>query len=377
VLPTFNCIWICGVWEYYFHTGDATLLRELWPSIEQLLALLAAHESPAGLLQGLPGWVFVDWAPLDVRGEASHVNAFYVAGLDAAARIARVLGMSERGSELDLRAATVREAINDHLYDHDLRLYRDCRVDGVLQPALSEQANVLCALHGIADPRAADHILDTVASERARELGMTPIATPYFAFYLLRALYAFGRHEQALRYTRERWGDMLARGATSFWEQFEPHWSLCHAWSAAPTYDLPAEVAGIRPLAPGYSEYLVDLRPSGLTWLCATVPTPRGPVQVAYHERSDRPIIDSMGSEIRLPHTRPAMTVVLYAAAGATAHVRIPLQGIGAPTVSINAETLFREGVPVPGTGADHVRREDGVLTFRAPGGRYYVEIDR
>ena len=58
---------------------------------------------------------------------------------------------------------------------------------------------------------------------------------------------------------RERFGPMLARGATTLWESFEPTASLCHGFSASPTYQLSRRVLGVAPAAPGFAE--IALRP--------------------------------------------------------------------------------------------------------------------
>jgi hypothetical protein len=382
VLPPFNCIWLCGLWEYFLLSGDRGLLLELWTHVDRLLKLLERHESGSGLLQNLPGWVFVDWAKLDVRGEACHVNAFYYAGLLAAGKIARAVGMPERGGDLEMRAAEVKEAINDLLWDNARGLYADCLADGALSETVSEQANVLCMLYGIAERAQTEQILrafygdaghpTTPAAQKA-----VRIATPYFSFYLLRALCSLGRREQALGYIRENWGRMLARGATTFWEHYEPQWSLCHAWSAAPTYDLPAEIAGIRPLQPGFEEFTVDLQPLGLTWLRARVPTVRGEIFLSYHYRSDQPFVDPMGGVIPLAHTEPAVTVNLTVPGGARAQASVPLAGIAHPTIAINGTRLIEKGVPIPGSGGDRLTLREDRLQFTAPAGQYHIAILR
>ena len=59
---------------------------------------------------------------------------------------------------------------------------------------------------------------------------------------MVEGLYRYGRSQAALDFTREYWGDMLDRGATTFWEHFSLEWprglggprgmSPCHGWSA-------------------------------------------------------------------------------------------------------------------------------------------------
>jgi alpha-L-rhamnosidase len=374
VLPTFNCIWINGLWEYFLLTGDRELLTELWPNVDRLLKLLAVHESENGLLHNLPGWVFVDWAKLDVRGEAAHVNAFYYGAMLAAAKIARAVGRPEQGGDLEMRATDVKDSLNDLLWDNAQGLYRDGRVGEELSETVSEQANILCVLYGIADRLQTERILSALYG--TENTNIIRIATPYFSFYLLRALYSMGRHSQALDYMRTHWGAMLNRGATTFWEYYEPEYSLCHAWSAAPTYDLPAEIAGIRPLQPGFEEFTVEPQPGNLTWLKAIVPTVRGDITFSYHSRTDKPFIDSAGHEIKPAHSSPAITINLTIPLGTRAHLRLPLQDIAEPTVLLNGKTIWDAGKPVESIGEKFKREGDRLVVGIAIPGTYHFEID-
>ena len=95
---------------------------------------------------------------------------------------------------------------------------------------------------------------------------------------------------------RAYWGGMLAEGATSFWEAYDPRWSKAHShatlqadgrtgyfvrlargWSSRPVAWLLEEMVGIKPLASTYRN--VQIRPDllGLTWARGAVATPHGP----------------------------------------------------------------------------------------------------
>src|SRR5690606_12403601 len=115
------------------------------------------------------------------------------------------------------------------------------------------------------------------------------ITTPYMRFYELEALCTLGEHEYVLQEMRDYWGGMLALGATSFWEEYNPakkgaaHYamygrpfgkSLCHSWGASPIYLLGKYYLGVKPIQPGYSEYRVEPNLGDLSWIEGTVPTP-------------------------------------------------------------------------------------------------------
>jgi hypothetical protein len=121
------------------------------------------------------------------------------------------------------------------------------------------------------------------------------ITTPYMNFYALEALCAMGDQRQVLKEMKDYWGGMLSLGATSFWEKYDPaekgvqHYamygrpygrSLCHAWGASPIYLLGKYYLGVRPLLPGYREYVVAPVLGGLKWMEGEVPTPHGNIKV-------------------------------------------------------------------------------------------------
>jgi hypothetical protein len=90
------------------------------------------------------------------------------------------------------------------------------------------------------------------------------LANTFFSHFVYAALAKAERFDLALALMRERFGAMLAAGATSLWEGFEPHTSLAHGFSSTPTWQLSRYVLGIAPCAPGFAQariapYLGDL----------------------------------------------------------------------------------------------------------------------
>ncbi len=373
ILPTFCLIWPVALWDYFVLTEDRTLLQAVWPALERLVATVRRHMDTDGLVGNLPGWVFVDWAKLNTAGQSTAVNAMAYDALQNAARVARAIGYPDRGSDWQILAGEIREAVNDMLWDRARDAYVDGIVNGERSVVISEQSNVLAALTGVADREQTAKILERVLAERDLDVR---IATPYFAFYLLSLLYKEGRYEEALGYIRKRWRPMLEAGATTFWEQWESHWSLCHAWSAAPTHDLMAHVAGIKPTQPGFEEFDVHLQPCTLTWLRATVPTPRGDISVSYHRRREVPHADPTGSPIPLGAKSPAITVHLTIPSQSRAHIRVPLDGIPAPTIRLNGKPMWEAGKAIAPAGDKFIPDGDAVA-FHIIGGRYLVEVER
>jgi len=82
---------------------------------------------------------------------------------------------------------------------------------------------------------------------------------------------------------RERYGPMLTLGATTLWESFEPTASLCHGFSASPTYQMSRRILGVSPSVPGFEKVLVVPDISNLEGGQGIVPTAKGDVEVTLH----------------------------------------------------------------------------------------------
>jgi hypothetical protein len=85
---------------------------------------------------------------------------------------------------------------------------------------------------------------------------------------------------------------MLARGATTLWESFEPTASLCHGFSATPVFQLSTEVLGVSPADPGFTRFRIGPQPVDLEWARGVVPTVRGDIEVAWERRDDALVLE-------------------------------------------------------------------------------------
>ena len=125
------------------------------------------------------------------------------------------------------------------------------------------------------------------------------VVTPYYGYYVLTAMAQLDHRPEALAWMRQYWGGMIAEGATSFWEAYDPNWpkqdfhayleadnkkgyytSLAHGWASGPAAWLMQQVLGIEPTGRGFAQ--VTIRPdlAGLAWARGSEPTPRGLIRV-------------------------------------------------------------------------------------------------
>ncbi|MBI3846432.1 MAG: family 78 glycoside hydrolase catalytic domain [Planctomycetes bacterium] len=178
MIPDYVAIWISSIWDYFVFTGDVAPLRELFPRIEKTLAWFASLEGPEGLLRDVKGWVFIDWADVDKRGECGPLNAFYLAALDDASRIAEAVGRADRASEWKAQATRVREAYGKRLWSPDAKRFVDCRVGDELSTHASLHANALPVILGIGSEEQRRSATEFLCA--AVEKDPTGGASPYF-----------------------------------------------------------------------------------------------------------------------------------------------------------------------------------------------------
>ena len=254
----YSLFWVLGVWEHYQTYGDLDFLEQVWPKLESLMAFCEQSADENGFLHSRSGdWTFIDWADLDKDSPAGAVQMLLAAGWRAMALLAEVLG-KESGVCRE-KWARLRENIDRYYWDGELGAYVDSYVSG--KRHVTRQTNIFAVLFRVADAAKRECILRNVIGNDA----VAPITTPYFNFYELDMLAGTGALDSVMDTIRSYWGEMLARGAVTFWEEFDPKVtgaeqydmygdrfgkSLCHAWAASPIYLLARYFVGVRQTGP-------------------------------------------------------------------------------------------------------------------------------
>ncbi len=288
ILTAWALLWVISVREHWQFTGDKRFLRRIYPAVKATCDnFIGKFLNEDGLLE-IEAWNMLDWAPMDTprRGVVAHQNMLLVRALREAAELADVLGREEDARRWRRTADELKEAINRHLWSEEKGAFVDCiREDGTLSPVVSQQTNTMALLCDCVEGERAERVRRLVYDPPE---GVVRMGSPFFGFFLCEQMARDGRHEEMLRMFRERWGFMLEKGATTFWETF-PGWtkgrwtrSWCHGWSAAPTYFLTTEILGVKPAEPGFVTVDISPHPCGLKWARGRVPTPRGDIEVEW-----------------------------------------------------------------------------------------------
>lgn len=286
ILPAWGLLWVLMVHEYYLYSGDLDCLRRVYPAVRKALQAFQSLCTDHDLLS-IKAWNLFDWAPQDTGSPTViHNSLFLVGALERAEAMARAVGRARDIAQYVAWRRRLVTAINRYAWSDERRAYVDAlHTGGRLSSVTSQQTNSLALLYGVAPPARAAHIAHIPAQPAP---GMVAVGSPFAMFYIFEALAKAGQHEVILQQVRERWGMMLEKGATSFWEVFpgfDRKWwtrSHCHAWSSAPTYFLTTYQLGIEPLKPGFVQARIAPQPADLSWAEGTLPTPQGPIHVSW-----------------------------------------------------------------------------------------------
>ena len=288
--------WFMSVREYYLYTGDRVFLEQIYDRMASLMDFAIGRLDANGRPHDGPGdWMFIDWAPETLHntgGVTSFEQMLLVEALETLAEVSETIGRGDAAAYRE-RAAKLRAEVVPLFWNAEkgalMHLLRD---DGTLDPQLTRYPNMFGLACGYFDDAQRESVLKNVIFNDA----VMKIQTPYMRFYELDALCRLGLRSRVLDEVRAYWGGMLAEGATSFWELYNPDEkgdakyamynrpfskSLCHAWGASPLYLFGLYVLGVRPTKPGYAEYVVEPDLGGLEWAEGVVPTPHGPIAVS------------------------------------------------------------------------------------------------
>ena len=223
--------------EYLAETGDGEALADLaGPALEQADWVLAHALGADGLITPeAAGEALIDWS--GTLDRCAGLTGVLICALDACTALCERTGDAARAADYRDRAAELRRKVWTACWSETEGCF-------VSHGQIAVHTQVWMTLAGVMpEDRAA------AAFEKALNLPGAPrMATPYMHHYYVTALLKAGLREQAEEHLRSYWGGMLAQGADTFWECWDPEDpgaspyggrivnSHCHAWSCTPVY---------------------------------------------------------------------------------------------------------------------------------------------
>ncbi|MCL2832727.1 MAG: family 78 glycoside hydrolase catalytic domain [Treponema sp.] len=262
IIPDYSLWWAMAVWNHYMYTGEDSWIHFFYPHIVRLIQAFLPYAGENGLLNEIPYWNLMDWAPIDRRGENACLNAIFYGALRTAEKMAGLIGDHFMTDLVRDAAGRIKENFIPRFYDKEHGRIADGFHDGTHSQKTSEHGNFIPILFGLCDQKTAAEIIHNFYE--AKNLNYTE-AQPYFCLTVLKALAKAGRFDLALDLVRDRWGDRMAGQSSCFEEWYENgSWrdgsfrgfmrTHSHAWSAGPAEFLSANLIGIEILEPGGSK---------------------------------------------------------------------------------------------------------------------------
>lgn len=283
-IPHHSIQWLSSVWRHYFYTGDKDNLIELYPKMKLVSQWILSMVGENGLLaqnkEWTDRWDFMDWE--GTKEPWIPLNFFMVEMLDSMVKAA-----CEVGEDLDERyfnkvLSDLKEALIRVAWNEDIGAFVDCYIkyeNGREIQWISEHSMSQAIRFGVIPKNK----LDTSVKILAQGL---PHASPVFKYFPYIALSENGRHDRVLTEFRNKWTNMRSVNALNtiqeVWEMESEDAVevMCQSASAVPAFYLPAYILGVKPIKPGFREFVVEPNICDLNWIKGTVPTPFGNVSV-------------------------------------------------------------------------------------------------
>ncbi|HTQ09363.1 MAG TPA: alpha-L-rhamnosidase C-terminal domain-containing protein, partial [Fimbriimonadaceae bacterium] len=320
-----------GLWFYYMQTGDLASLASVYEPTKTFL-LHTYKFGDAG--------TWFDWG-VDSKDTAVVETCFAYLDLKTLRKIALLTGHQADLPEIDSRIEGIRGSF-------DVKYWKGAYYQSSDVKTPDDRANAMAVNAGLAGADKWDAIYRNV-------LATTTNSSCFFDRWVFEALCKMGRQDDALVRMATRYRTMIDSSFSTLWEHYDRWWaswlnafdegsSLNHGWNP-PALLLSYDIAGVRPVDPGWTTYEVMPKEAFLSSIKATVPTVKGLVKVA------------------IGKTKKTYTVDLDSPAGTAAIVGIPKGSFTRlDSVSLDGKQIWK--------GGEAAVTEDGYLKFRLPPGR-------
>ena len=291
-----GCDWVQGARRYYESTGDAALIREIWPVIVRQMDYFLTRRTPRGLVLARE-WIVWGNPVGYVTCEGAGLNAFVYKALVDAAYLGKAIGDLKDAPRLETEAKALATAFNTVLWNEEVGTYysgfyseadrarADSRAKGMklrvgndlIEPTMFP---ALWALdQEIVPAERSARVIDYLFKSRAQA---NRIMTFY---YLTKQMYqadtdVFDR--EILATFRMNWKAQTESGWQTTWEEFNGA-SKAHCYGMFPGYFLSAYVLGVRPDLPASQKrILIEPHLGDLTSAEGSVVTELGLVPIAW-----------------------------------------------------------------------------------------------
>lgn len=279
-IPNF-CMWsIVQLVDYVSRSGDSSMAASFRTRAEGVLAWFRKSRNAEGLLEELPGWVFIEWSDAAnfTKGVNYPTNMLYVRFLDAFAELYGDEGCRDEAERL--RGTIRRLSRNGEWFrDHSVR-----GADGLLSTPgdCSEICQYLAFFSGVAtkerNPELWRRLVDEMGPMRRADAYPSVCRSNLLFGYSLRfvMLSEAGLSARALEEVKSCYLPMAEKTGT-LWEAVSPDgYSCCHGFPCLAAWVLVRDALGVRRI--DRKAKTVEVAPPkgiALDWCEGTVPVSR------------------------------------------------------------------------------------------------------
>ena len=249
MIPDYAMLYGSVLLNYATNTNDWQLAKRLYPLACQQVDLVCNKWLNSKNYLEIPDsiWMLIDWSKELDRQAAEQATLIYA--INTLSELAFIIGLP--------KDATKWEELNKKLKVAAIEKYFDkqkCMFVSGPQHQVSWATQIWMVLAGVVDKKEGARILKNVAADAS---SIKP-GCPYLVHHLVEAYLVCDMDTAAYQLIDTYWGGMIDKGATTFWEIYDPENpykspynshlfnSYCHAWSCTPAWFLRHPVYGKR-----------------------------------------------------------------------------------------------------------------------------------
>lgn len=334
----YSYFWLISIWDYYVTYGDRHFVEQIYPQAKEEILFCQSRRSRDGFIRGGKNdWIFIDWAPMDKTGALLGEQILLMKAMESFGKIEKLVAegikvakrdhisstnasvefspqievnaepLTPTGIDWEKEASALRGEILVKFYDEEKKTFIDSFESGMRN--VTRHNNILAYLYlGITDEMKRNIYENVILNPEIPE-----ITTPYFKFYENQVICEEGDKHLLEDSLRNYYGGMLALGATTLYEQYDPkqqgteHYamygrpfekSLCHAWSCSPIYLLGRYRLGVKNTGIAYNTFTVEPNLGDLKSIKGVVPLPHGEVQVEMNQLELKVLTNASGGTL-------------------------------------------------------------------------------
>lgn len=283
ILPDYTLIWFVTFWDYYWQTGSLepflTHQSTIWRALEYFERQTDEETGLAGYDERY--WLFLDWCDLFKDGYPAVYNLWLLIALERLTELCWLNHDEPRAIRLSVWSGQLRQALR-RLIDTQGLVHDGLTREGLVVPRASVHTQTLAIMAGLDPERDPERLEKSILPYIRREEEPENSPSCYWVNYVFEVLTRAGYGAEVVAFIREKWEPMVAHGTT--WEVFDPkpgEESFSHAWSAHPLYHLMQILGGIRQTGAQWERVVFEPCFIG-EHASVRVPTPRGPIDVAW-----------------------------------------------------------------------------------------------